>query len=258
MDATPVRGIFCWHDLASTDPDASQAFYAALFGWEIQDVPLAHGVYRMIHAGGEGQGGIEPLQQAGVPSHWIGYVTVADVDKAAAIAAAHGGHVHQPPTDIPQVGRFAVVADPSGAVIAPFRSAHGDLPEAAAPRTPGQFCYDELLTRDAGACGPFYTQLFEWRQHSMDMGHVTYHLFKRRNDQDGAGMMAMPPEARAPSHWLPYIAVDDVDATCERAVGLGAVVYKQPDDIPHVGRFAVLGDPQGASFAVFKGTAHPR
>ena len=81
----------------------------------------------------------------------------------------------------------------------------------------------------------------------------TYHLFKRGAEgdecKDGAGMLALPADAQAPSHWLPYIAVDDVDASCEKAEGLGASVYKAPDDIPNIGRFAVLADPQGASFA---------
>ena len=67
----------------------------------------------------------------------------------------------------------------------------------------------------------------------------------------------MPPQAEGPSHWIPYIMVEDVDATCAKAESLGACIYKQPDDIPHMGRFAVLGDPQGASFAVWKNAEQP-
>ena len=262
------HGRFVWHDLMSTDPDASKAFYGALFGWDIQDVPMPHGTYRMIHdrpadQGGEGQGGIEAVQQEGVPSHWIGYVTVPDVDAAAKSAAEHGGTVHLEPTDIPEVGRFAIVADPAGGVVAPFKSVHGELPEPEGMPQEGQFCWDELLSTDAAACEGFYPQLFPWHHSSMsmptgpDMPDFTYHLFKRgpeENAKDGAGMIQMPPEAEAPSHWLPYIAVDDVDAMCAKAEGLGATVYKEPDDIPNIGRFAVLGDPQGASFALFKGS----
>lgn len=265
--AAPVNGRFVWHDLMSTDPEGSKAFYSQLFGWDIQDVPMPHGTYRMINdrpaaQGGEGQGGIEAVPQEGVPSHWLGYVTVPDVDAAAKAAAEAGGTVHLEPTDIPEVGRFAIVADPAGGVVAPFRSQSGDLPDPEGMPRPGQFCWDELLSTNAEACEGFYTRLFPWHHTSMTMPSgpgmpdFTYHLFKRGPDEDakdGGGMLQMPPEAEAPSHWLPYIAVDDVDAMAEKAVGLGATLYKAPDDIPNIGRFAVLGDPQGASFALFQG-----
>ena len=262
--APAPHGRFVWHDLMSTDPDASKAFYAALFGWDIQDVPMPHGTYRMITAGGEGQGGIEAVPHEGVPSHWLGYVTVPDVDAAAKTATDHGGQIHLEPTDIPGVGRFSIVGDPSGAVVAPFRSESGDLPDPDGPPSAGQFCWDELLSTNAEACEGFYQQLFPWNHSSMtmpsgpEMPEFTYHLFKRgpgEEAKDGAGMMQMPPGAEAPSHWLPYIAVDDVDASCEKATSLGATVFKQPDDIPNIGRFAVLGDPQGAPFALFAGAS---
>jgi len=256
-----ASGRFVWHDLISTDPDASQAFYSALFGWDIQDVPMEGiGTYRMISAAGEGQGGIEPVAQEGIPSHWLAYVTVDDVDAAATAAKDTGGTIHLEPTDIPNIGRFSIIADPSGAIIAPFRSTNAAQPETE-PK-PSQFCWDELLSTNAEACGPFYSNLLPWRQESMTMptgpdgGEFTYHLFKRGSEgdgtKDGAGMLPMPAEAGVPSHWLPYILVEDVDASCEKAQSLGATVYKAPDDIPNVGRFAVLGDPQGASFAVYK------
>ena len=274
-ETTPAavpHGRFVWHDLRTTDPDAAKAFYAALFGWDIQDVPMPHGTYRMISdrpadEGGQGLGGIEDVPQEGVPAHWLGYVTVSDVDAAAEAATSGGGQVHMPPTDIPEVGRFSIVADPSGAVVAPFRSASGDLPEPEGPPTAGQFCWDELVSTDAAACEGFYQNLFPWRLESMtmpsgpEMPEFTYHLFKRGEGEaakDGAGMLQMPPQAEGPSHWIPYIAVDDVDALCAKAESLGACIYKQPDDIPNMGRFAVLGDPQGATFAVWKNLEQPQ
>lgn len=265
--ASAADGRFVWHDLRTPAPDAAKAFYGALFGWDIRDIPMPHGTYRMIsdrppEEGGQGLGGIEDLaQEEGAPAHWIGYVTVADVDAATQAATEAGGQVHVPPTDIPEVGRFSVVADPSGGVVAPFRSASGDLPEPEGPPPPGHFCWDELVSTDAAACEGFYPNLFPWRVESMTMPsgpgmpEFTYHLFRRGEGEgatDRAGMLQMPPEAEAPSHWIPYVAVEDVDATCEQATALGATIHKQPDDIPQMGRFAVLGDPQGATFAVWK------
>jgi predicted enzyme related to lactoylglutathione lyase len=77
-------------------------------------------------------------------------------------------------------------------------------------------------------------------------------------DQPGIGMMAMPSQmpASVPSYWMPYFQVADCDATAARAGELGAKFMVGPQDIPSTGRFAILEDPQGAVFAVFKfGTA---
>lgn len=252
---------FVWHDLMTTDPEAAQAFYSALFGWDIKDVPMPHGIYRMIQVGEQGLGGIEAVAAEGVPAHWLGYVSVPDVDAAVKTAVDHGGQVHLEPTDIPEVGRFAILGDPAGAVLAPFRSVHGDLPEADAKPGPGTFCFDELLSTDTDTCIGFYTELFGWNHESMtmptgpDMPEMTYHLFREgagETVKDRAGMLQMPPGVPAPSHWLPYIAVDDVDACCDEAASLGGTIHKAPDDIPNLGRFAVLADPQGAAFAVWK------
>ena len=265
--ASAPHGRFVWHDLKTTDPDAAKAFYGALFDWDIQDVPMEHGTYRMITAGEEGQGGIEAVPHESVPPHWLGYVTVADVDATTSEARNRGGQVHAEPMDIPGVGRFSVIGDPSGAVLAPFRSASGDLPDPAAMPTAGQFCWDELLSNDAAACEGFYPGVFAWHHTSMtmpsgpDMPDFTYHIFKRgtgEDAKDGAGMLQMPPGVEAPSHWLPYVFVDDVDATCAKAVELGGTVCKEADDIPNIGRFAVLIDPQGAVFALFKGLSPGR
>ena len=258
--STP-NGRFVWHDLMSTDPAAAKAFYGALFGWTFEETEFTGvGAMHLMRVGDETVGGVMPLSaEQGVPSHWVGYVQVADLDATVGKVTEAGGQVLAPSIDCPEIGRWSVIRDPSGAVISPFQSAHGVIPDPDADSLkPGMFCWDELLTSDPEKCGGFYANIFDWRQESMAMsapdgGGMTYHIFKRTNQQDGAGMMQMPAEAKAPSHWLPYVAVDDVDASLERATELGAQVYCAPTDIPNVGRFAVLADPTGASFAVFKG-----
>lgn len=261
--AAAPAGRIVWHDLMSTDPAASESFYKSLFGWEVNAVPMkgmgpdgGEGTYSMIRVGESDIGGMIPLDlpegAEGVPSHWIGYVQVDDVDSAAKAAAESGGQTCVPPTDIPNVGRFSVITDPAGAVISPFKSAHGPIPDEEQPQV-GAFCWDELLTREPDACARFYTSVFPWRQETMSMGEMgDYHLFKRGNDKDGAGMMPMPPEAQAPSHWLPYVLVEDVDAKAEEAKSLGATCHVEPRDIPGIGRFAVFSDPTGAAFAIYK------
>ena len=257
---SPRDGRFVWHELLSTDPDAAQAFYAALFGWNYDPVPMPSGAYPMIRMGEATIGGVLPTPGEGVPSHWLGYLSVADVDDAVREATEAGGSVRVPPTDMPEMGRYAMVADPSGALISFWKGAHEEEPQTAANADDqiqtGTFVWNELLTTDPGSCGPFYTRIMPWQQESMTMpgpeGEMTYHLFKRSDQKDGCGMMEMPPGSEAPSHWLPYVAVEDVDAAVERGQGLGAAVHCPPTDIPNVGRFAVLADPQGACFAVYR------
>jgi predicted enzyme related to lactoylglutathione lyase len=246
---------FVWYDLMTNDMRGSLAFYTDLFGWTAREVPMGEmGTYTMIRSGETDVGGIVPLDPSqSVPSHWIGYVATGDVDAAAGRAPSLGGKVCVPPTDIPGVGRFAVLEDPAGAVISPITFKEGPGPEPQGPPATGTFCWNELLTTDTDAAARFYEGLFGWTVSAMDMGaHGTYSIF-RRGEADAGGMMKMPAEASARPHWLPYVAVSDVDESVARVAALNGRVHVRPCDIPNVGRFAVVADPAGASFAVFKG-----
>jgi uncharacterized protein len=250
---TPGR--FVWHDLMTTDVERAKSFYAALLGWRYEIADMGGmGEYPMIYVGERGLGGIVALDAAaGVPSHWIAYVTVDDVGAAAARGDAAGGSTCVPPTPIPNVGRFAVITDPGAAVISPFVSASGDQPEEAMPQPAGTVCWNELLTTDAVAALRFYTAVFEWGHGTMDMGPAgTYHLFKR-DGKDVAGMMELPAGALPRSLWVPYFVVTDVDADYPRAVTMGVSTHIPPQSVPGVGRFAMLADPTGAVFALFRG-----
>jgi predicted enzyme related to lactoylglutathione lyase len=249
-------GRFVWHDLMSTDPATARAFYAALFGWTYRDVDMGPmGTYTMIHVGEMPIGGIVPMDAAqNIPAHWIGYITVDDVDAACARAPELGGTVCVPGTDIPDTGRFAVIADPTGATFSPFTFSSDPLPEL--PELPaGAFCWDELLTTDPARAGAFYTAIFGWTPIEVDMGELgTYTLFRRggAEGRDAAGMLRMPPEAGGPPAWLSYVLVDDVDVSARRVQELGGRLYVEPRDIPGIGRFSVAADPTGAAFALYR------
>lgn len=261
MSETPSCGHMVWYDLMSPDPKRSAQFYRDLLGWEIKDVDMGVGrPYTMIHNQGESIGGIEstdPSQQ--VPAHWIAYVSVSDLEGAVKKAESMGGKIPVRPKEIPNVGRFAVVVDPTGAMISPYQSANPS-PDWKPSQGPGNFCWNELLTHDTGSAGKFYAEVFGWNLNAHGTGELgtgevgTYYVFQR-GESWAAGMMQMPAEAQAPSHWIPYIAVNDVDASARRAKELGAKVFVEPRDIPDVGRFSVLQDPVGATFALFKGPA---
>jgi len=251
----PPPGRFVWHDLMSADPEASRRFYAELFGWDVREEEIPPvGDYSMVFAGDTPIGGIVPLDDPDRGTHWIGYVEVPDVDAAAAAARAAGGQVRVPPLHLEGIGRFAVVTDPSGGSVCPFTGAEGPRPEPGERPAPGTFCWDELVTTDLESAEAFYPRVFPWGTHPMQMPEFRYVLCRRSNDRDTAGMMQVPlGQPGACTQWIPYVAVEDVDESAARAQTLGARVCHGPAEIPHVGRFAVLADPQGALFAVFRG-----
>jgi predicted enzyme related to lactoylglutathione lyase len=119
----------------------------------------------------------------------------------------------------------------------------------------GRFVWHELLTTDTAAAAAFYPKVLPWRTAPSSMPGYT--IWMAGQTQIG-GLMALPAEAVAtPPHWLVYVGTPNVDATCSQAQGLGARIVKAPADIPNVGRFAVLSDPQGATFALFTPGAGP-
>ncbi len=113
------HGRFSWNELLTTDEEGAKTFYTKLFGWEYEKFPSEEMTYNVIKAGGEEVGGIMkiPPQAKGQPPIWGIYVTVDSVDETVKLVEKLGGKIHVPPTDIPRVGRFAVLQDPQGAYI---------------------------------------------------------------------------------------------------------------------------------------------
>jgi predicted enzyme related to lactoylglutathione lyase len=117
----------------------------------------------------------------------------------------------------------------------------------------GRFVWHELLTTDTKAAGAFFSKIIGWKTQPWG-NDQSYTLFVSGGRQL-AGLMALPEEAKkmgAPPNWLTYIGTPDVDDTARLATSLGATVLKAPEDIPGAGRFAVLQDPQGATFGIYK------
>jgi hypothetical protein len=117
----------------------------------------------------------------------------------------------------------------------------------------GQFVWYDLMTSDPKAAEDFYGKLIGWGTQPMDGGDKPYTMWTN-NETPIGGVMELPEEARAagaPPNWIAYVAVEDVDATVEQAVGLGGSTLHPPTSIEGAGRFAILADPQGAAFAVY-------
>jgi predicted enzyme related to lactoylglutathione lyase len=252
--SAPTVGRFVWHELHTTDRQKAVTFYKTLLQWETKDDPMGPGEpYSLILLHGKDQAGITKSKApASVPSHWIPYVAVDDVDKAAKRAAELGAQILQAPMDIPDVGRFAAIKDPQGAPFAIYKGLKGYPEEPERPPV-GAFCWEELLSTNPEASVKFYSSLFGYASDAQDMGPMGTYWVLKRGDRMTAGVMKLPLGAPPSSHWIEYIAVNDVDATARNAKEIGATVHKSPTDIPKIGRFSVLGDPTGAAFAVFKG-----
>jgi uncharacterized protein len=250
-----AHGRFVWYELATPDKHASRSFYTRLFGWTWREEDMGEsGIYPMFAAGETFLGGLVTPRPEGAPASWLHYVTVPDLDLAVTQVTRFGGKVLSPAHDIPEVGRFAVVADPAGAVILPFQEANQNAPESPQPTPAGRFCWHELMTTDIAACSAFYQGVFGWTAQQDEMpGIGTYTVFRRGELMEG-GMLAIPAPAvsRTSPHWIPYVAVADVDATVALIAPAGGAVHCRPTDIPGMGRFAVAADPHGAAFAVFQ------
>jgi uncharacterized protein len=237
-------GRFVWHDHVSGDPERARAFYSELLGWEIEVWKPGELDYPMITANGQGHGGFGRAE-GDAPPHWLGHVVVEGADAAGERARSAGGTVLGEPMDIPEVGRIVVVRDPHGAVISAFQPAGGGS------ASEGVFVWDELMTSDVGDAKRFYRELFRWDSHEAEMGESGPYTLFRVGETDFAGCVSNEA-TQAPPHWYPYLATPDVDGSTAKAEELGATIYVRPMEIENVGRFAVLGDPMGVTFALFR------
>ena len=194
-------GTFTWPELATTDQNAGVAFYRALFGWDLNEQSMGpDGTYSMFLLRGKEVAAACSLRPderlAGIPAHWNMYVTVESADEAAAKAKQLGGKVLAPAFDVMNVGRMAVLQDPSGAV---FEVWEPKLHIGAKIlNEPGALCWSELTTRDAKAAEAFYTKLFGWtaKNSSADAGGMQYTEFSSKG-QPGVGMLPMPAQIPA-------------------------------------------------------------
>jgi predicted enzyme related to lactoylglutathione lyase len=246
-------GTFCWPELATTDPDSAKALYGTLFRWTFEDQPVGPGMtYTIARLAGKDVAALYALEAAqterGIPPCWNSYVAVASADDAATRVKVLGGTVVTAPFDVGENGRMAIVKDPQGAALCLWEArAH---PGAQIVGEIGSLCWTELATTDTAAAGHFYASLFGWALRKQETGpHEYTELWK--GPRPAGGMLAIEREwgPMLPA-WGVYFRVADCDATVARSKTLGARVLTGPEDIAKVGRYALLADREGASFAV--------
>ena len=240
-------GTFCWPELATTDLVAAKAFYGRLLGWTFEDVPTAMGNYTLFQLEGvDVAAGYQMGPQQTTAPRWNNYLQVASADASHAKALELGATSLAAPYDIPNVGRMAFIQDPGGAPLLFWQS--GTNRGAGIFDRPGALCWTELATPDGQGAAQFYGALLGWRAETRtDVGMVYTEFFL--GDAPVAGMYERPGHA---ARWIPYFAVQDVDAMVQVAVDTGGTIGAGPKDIPQVGRFALLHDAKGAAFAVIQ------
>lgn len=248
-------GSFCWVELGTTDQAAAKAFYTSLFGWTFNEFPMGpseiYTIFRLQDRDAAAAYTLRAEDRAqGVPPHWMLYIKVESADDAAARAAQLGGKVLGGPFDVMDVGRMAVIQDPTGAIFAAWQAKqHAGIGIAGVP---GTLCWADLNTPDAGRAKDFYSGLFGWQFEKSEHDSSGYLHINNGDQMIGGIPPAQHRNPNAPPHWLVYYYVSDVDATAAQAKELGATIYLPPMSMEKVGRMSVLADPQGAVFAIFK------
>ena len=247
-----ATGRFVWFEYWGLDAGKAQSFFGELFGWKTRDISAEGNPYTMIAVGDDTIGGYWPPPPADAPQRasWIAHLQVESAKASCAKVKELGGQVMMEPMQVGQHGTFALVMDPTGAVFSLWQpdqmKGNPDYRGKA-----GCFCWNELMTTDVDKALAFYRALGGFATRALPMGEGgAYHILES-DGRGRAGLMKVPMEG-IPSHWTPYVQVDDVDTVVARGTKLGADVKVPPTDIPGTGRFALFLDPQGAPLGVLE------
>jgi uncharacterized protein len=250
-------GTFCWVGLATSDPGGATAFYTSLFGWQAEDLPAgAAGTFTLLRQDGSDVAILyrqttEALA-AGAPPHWTSYISVEDADATAARADELGGAaVFREPFDVLDAGRVVAIRDPTGAIVSLWqpRSRIG----ATLVNDVGAFCWNELATDDVERAASFFAALLGWDCQTGDTGYVS---IRSRGSLNGGMRSQLAHERGGAPSWMPYFTVRSARDSARTAEELGGRTLV-PVVHSRCGRVAVLGDPQGAAFAIFQGETDP-
>lgn len=254
LRTVPVEpGMFCWYELTTRDIERGKSFYQALMRAGARGLPMGPAEYILLDVEGQTVAGMMPMGDdfpRGTPSHWLPYIAVADVDATCRRVEALGGRICCPPSDIP-IGRFAVIADPTGGSVALFQAAAGKT-DGTNPVGPGTFVWCELVTRDVPRASEFFSKLLHWTPQFRVAGATSFIEMKAGPHAVASVFEACADERTSQAHWCPYLCVEDIHASLAAAVRLGGHKLCEPMEIPGVGTYAGLTDPTGAHLALFE------
>ncbi len=242
-----TNNAFCWHGIVTTDIEKAKTFYSEVLGWSVQTMQMGDEEAIMFSVGGIPRAHLRGPNMPGEPPHWDNYLRVEDVDASTALCVTNGGRQIVPPTDIPP-GRFSVIAGPSGAILSLF---HEVDPENSTnpPSGNGTIHWVELQSTDIDADRAWLTSSFGFEMGEMPMPQGgTYYLLKDGEEMRGGACPAF--QEGAPSHWLTWVEIDDVDAAAARVKQFGGQTFTDIMDMPNVGRMVVVADSTGGVFGI--------
>jgi predicted enzyme related to lactoylglutathione lyase len=251
---------FCWIEVQTTDLAAGRKFYEGLFGWKTSDVPGGMPYAMANNRGSDHQvAGLvllpEEAMKMGATPAWVSYVAVDDAATSADTIVQAGGKVLMGPMQTGP-GKMVVAQDPSGATFGLWQQLqslgtfqYGEV---------GSLGWSEVLTDNVDRTGKFYSTVFGWKLSPGMNPDIPYTVFMQGERMIG-GMMGITKEmVDAPPAWWVYFSVEDCDATLAQAKKLGGKIHRPGTDIPNIGRFGIVQDPQGAMFAVMKFLPMPK
>ncbi|MFG2829866.1 VOC family protein [Streptomyces sp. NPDC048434] len=240
-------GTPAWIDLGVPDLDRAKAFYRALFGWEYEERSAATGPFTLCLLRGQRVAALRPASAADIEgeSWWHVYFATDDCDGTAKQIAVGGGRVLAPPADAADLGRTAVVADPTGARFSLWQGR--TLPGGELVNEPCTLVRNDLACPDPGPARRFYATVFDFTLDGNDDLPDFDFTFLRRPDGHEIGGIFGDPSATA-SRWQTVFEVADTDALVGRALAAGGTAGT-PEDAPY-GRMAAITDPFGTAFSV--------
>jgi predicted enzyme related to lactoylglutathione lyase len=252
-------GMFCWVELNTVDALAANRFYGEMFGWRRSFMPLDDGsFYTLLQLDGKDVGAFhEIFEEALEPettTGWRLYIATDNVDQSVQKALSLGGALVTPPVEVSDVGRVAVMQDPTGAVFALWQARNHIGAEVV--NQSGALSWQELITTDFETAKQFYSNLFGWQTQTRAAGARSYTTFKpKKSSLESGGIQPLHGPLQETlsengSQWLASFAVENFEQSLHKAQRLGATLKTPPAEVPNVGRYAVLEDPQGALFSL--------
>jgi uncharacterized protein len=247
--AMPV-GEFSWNELVTTDETAAAKFYRHVFGWQAEDFPSAGMKYLIFKNRGNGVAGLMKRPNETCPPHWMGYVTVADVDETARKAGEAGAQVIMPPFDVPTVGRIALFQDPQGAALGIFQPLKN-----AGPCARNQIVWSDIPVADLDRAIRFYSGVLGAPIHKEQKGGMSFAVLPHKEQEVSACLIPAGPEAsdNKPSSNGPLLYFNcqgRLDEAIGAVVPNGGKVLKPKHPIGPYGLRALVLDSEGNRIAL--------
>jgi predicted enzyme related to lactoylglutathione lyase len=240
-DGTPT-----WIDLGIPDLDRAMTFYGALFGWEFEVGPAEFGRYTSAYSGGRRVAALAPNDDRDATDFWWNvYLATADCDAIATAVREAGGTVVNPPMDVMDQGRMAIVRDPASGQFGLWQGRTHIGCELV--NEPNSLVRNDLVTDQPEVARRFYAQVFGFTlDRNPDLPELDFTFLRRPDGHEIGGIFGMP--SAAGTRWSTTFEVDDTDAAVARAVAAGGRAGEVEEMI--YGRFAEITDPFGVEFSV--------